>query len=146
MRRQRKDLANTELAAIAPDNPKPQSANVLPTSRVRLNACESALLLHVNAERVRNGLSELKIDRQLQELARQHCRWMAVTGKFKHRRGPVIENIGEGHLSVASVMKSWMASEDHRRNILDPAAKTIGATGYLGKNGKAYWVQEFRRK
>ena len=113
--------------------------------RLQLTTLESVMLARVNAERQRYGLVNLEIDAALQESARKHCRWMATTGTFEHTSGPGIENIGEGQRSAATVIQAWMGSGGHRQNILDPAARIIGVAGYLGQNGKTYWVQQFKR-
>jgi len=42
-------------------------------------------------------------------------------------------------------MTSWMNSEGHRNNILNPNFTHIGV-GYMLKNNTAYWVQLFAKK
>lgn len=48
------------------------------------------------------------------------------------------ENIAQGFNSPESVLKAWLASEGHCRNIMNPAFTEIG----LGKEG-SYWAQSF---
>ncbi len=103
------------------------------------------MLADVNRERSKHKLRALQIDRQLQVLTREHCRWMAETGRLEHSPGSRIENVGEGHVDTLAVFKAWMGTAGHRGNILDPAARVIGVAGYVVEGGKPYWVQRFRR-
>jgi uncharacterized protein YkwD len=48
------------------------------------------------------------------------------------------ENIAQGFNNSESVLKAWLASEGHCRNIMNPAFTEIG----LGKEG-SYWSQSF---
>ncbi len=47
------------------------------------------------------------------------------------------ENIAFGHQDVASVVRGWMDSRDHCKNIMNPAFKEMGA----GEKG-TYWSQK----
>lgn len=46
------------------------------------------------------------------------------------------ENIAFGHPNISSVVQGWMDSEDHCKNIMNPAFKDMGA----GEKG-TYWSQ-----
>lgn len=48
------------------------------------------------------------------------------------------ENIAMGQQTPEEVMKDWMNSEGHRKNIMSPNFTLIGIGYYNG-----YWVQEF---
>ena len=50
------------------------------------------------------------------------------------------ENIAQGQQNADQVMKSWMGSVGHKRNILDNNSTKIGV-GFFG----GYWVQVFGR-
>lgn len=50
------------------------------------------------------------------------------------------ENIAMGYSSPQAVVDAWMASEGHKKNILNSEFKGIGV-GYYVKDGVAYWVQ-----
>jgi uncharacterized protein YkwD len=54
------------------------------------------------------------------------------------------ENIAAGFNTPTEVMRSWMNSDDHRRNILDPKYTHIGV-GYIdgGSQYGTYWTQQF---
>jgi hypothetical protein len=57
----------------------------------------------------------------------------------------VAENIAAGQGSPEAAMNSWMNSEGHRKNLLDPRAKEIGV-GHVFAGGTRYghyWVQNF---
>jgi hypothetical protein len=49
------------------------------------------------------------------------------------------ENIAKGQQKVASMMQSWMDSEGHRRNLLDPRLTHVG----FGRGPRQAWVQVF---
>lgn len=53
------------------------------------------------------------------------------------------ENIAESPFSVSNVIKMWMTSEGHRRNILDPSFKEIGIGIAVGQGGQSYYTQVF---
>lgn len=122
-------------------------AVVLTADDVNLNKCEAAMFKMVNVERVRHGLPKLTIDPVLQSSTRRHCRWMARTGGFKHSDVFGAENIAEGHKSATSAFEAWMTSRGggHKRNILDIRVTRVGVAGYVGRNGKNYYVQQFTR-
>lgn len=52
------------------------------------------------------------------------------------------ENIASGNIDAKEVMKAWMESEGHKRNILDKSYTSVGVGLYI-KNARAYWVQIF---
>lgn len=54
-----------------------------------------------------------------------------------------LENIAAGQQSPQQVVKGWLNSEGHRKNILDPNVTHIGI-GY-DKDGN-YWTQVFIKK
>jgi uncharacterized protein YkwD len=52
------------------------------------------------------------------------------------------ENVAVGQKTPAEVVKAWMDSPPHRKNILDPGFKELGVGGGSGKGGN-YWTQNF---
>jgi uncharacterized protein YkwD len=59
--------------------------------------------------------------------------------KFKGYKSFAIgENIAEGQLSIAEVMKGWFKSEGHCKNLMNPGFKEVGVA--LSND---YWVQDF---
>ncbi|OWR31552.1 hypothetical protein CDO73_07460 [Saccharibacillus sp. O23] len=109
----------------------------------------------VNLERRQAGLKPLVIDAAVARTARLKAIDMSKKQYFDHT-SPTYgspfnmlklqkiayraagENIAAGQRSPESVMKSWMNSEGHRSNILNPNYTSIGAAYYDG-----YWVQLF---
>lgn len=53
------------------------------------------------------------------------------------------ENAAMGQADSASVMAGWMASEGHRRNILDPKFSWIGCGRATSKDLVTYWYCVF---
>ncbi|MEO0670104.1 MAG: CAP domain-containing protein [Pseudomonadota bacterium] len=114
---------------------------------------DPATLQAVNAERAQAGRAALIYDDRLEAVARAHGRDMAQAGFFSHtgsdgsdignrlRRGGVpfcfaAENIAQGQRSLNEVMRGWMGSRGHRRNILDRRAVTVGVARAPGNR----WV------
>ena len=108
-----------------------------------------------NTERAKNGLNLLELDNNLIKSAQGHAEDMYNNSYFSHTSldGRTLsdrilkyskefnfmgENIAKGQNSPKSVIDSWMASQGHRENILNPNYKKIGIGYYKG-----YWVQNF---
>ncbi|MBG9790125.1 CAP domain-containing protein [Brevibacillus laterosporus] len=109
----------------------------------------------VNQERAKAGLKPLSMDKELSKMATDKAKDMAQNNYFDHD-SPTFgspfdmmkqydisfrtagENIAEGQRSAEEVMKDWMGSDGHRRNIMDSSFTKIGVGYYNG-----YWVQEF---
>ena len=109
------------------------------------------VIVQVNAERARYGLSALTKSEELtraagvraQELVRSfsHTRpdgtkWSTVSGTAYG------ENIAKGQATADKVMAAWMSSEGHRANILRESYGSIGVFAYVS-NGVVYWAQLF---
>lgn len=115
-----------------------------------------------NAERQKAGLPPLALNSQLGNAAQNYSQVLAATGCFEHTCGPVPdfadrdaqagytgwstigENIAAGYPTPEAVVSGWMASPEHRANILSPnytetGIGVISGTGTLG----TYWTQEF---
>lgn len=116
-----------------------------------------------NKERAKAGLSPLANNAILGKAARFHAKNMAKNDFFSHDdpqgRGPaqridifgsweafagVGENIAAGRNSVAETCQDWMESPGHRKNILDPAFRAIGAGFAMGDTElRFYYAQAF---
>ena len=111
----------------------------------------------VNAERSDVGLPRYVWDTYLGTAALDHARDMSDNNYFDHRSldgrsfsdrvdeteydgFATGENIAQGQQNADQVMKSWMGSVGHKRNILDNNSTKIGV-GFFG----GYWVQVFGR-
>ena len=123
------------------------------------NFSENILKL-VNEERTKRGLQALYLAYDLQEGAAIRAKELTILYDHTRPNGEpchtvinkkghgVGENIAAGQRSAKDVMKSWMNSSGHRRNILDPQFKELGVGYFLKeddiKGYRHYWVQMFR--
>ena len=118
----------------------------------------AAVVAATNAERRQAGCPELETDSQITAAAQGHASDMAGNDYFAHDSqdgrtfderitdagypSPGGENIAFGQQTGEEVVRAWMGSPPHRRNILDCSFATIGV-GYDGRGD--YWVQDFGR-
>jgi uncharacterized protein YkwD len=108
---------------------------------------ESALLRAMNHARADHGLPALKIDRHLQLAAVAHSREMIASNTFEHGAfgtrmqefnvtySLAGENIawGTGRLAKArAIVAEWLASPEHRRNLLRPTFTRVGVGDLVG--------------
>jgi uncharacterized protein YkwD len=106
-----------------------------------MSPAESALLQVMNGARERAGLSALTIDGRLEEAARAHSREMLSTNTFAHGAfasrmvryhvpGLVAgENLAWGtgyRASARAIVNAWLASPEHRANLLRPSFRLVG--------------------
>ncbi|MFJ5714471.1 CAP domain-containing protein [Neobacillus sp. NPDC093127] len=122
-----------------------------------ISAQEQKVVDLTNQERAKNGLPALKVDLTLSKMAHEKSRDMSANGYFSHT-SPTYgspfdmmkkygityryagENIAMGQRTPEEVVKAWMNSEGHRKNILNPNYNYIGV-GYVSQGN--YWTQEF---
>lgn len=120
-----------------------------------------------NAERASAGLPPLKLVSELTSSARYHaadqaqdayfnhdsydrsgdtlsmaCAWSSRIGSF-YSGSSMAENIAAGYATPEAAVQGWMASDGHRRNILDAGLREIGVGYYAGGPYGRYWVQNF---
>jgi uncharacterized protein YkwD len=110
-----------------------------------LHAIEARVVERTNAQRVRNGLRPLIVDRRLLRSARRHAAWMTNSRSMVHGSDPVAENIAMGQHSSDEVVNTWMNSSGHRANILNPGHTRIGVAAYRTPEGTIFWCQQFLR-
>jgi uncharacterized protein YkwD len=109
----------------------------------------------LNELRVQSGLPQFTHDPKLTACSRDHSQDMQRFGFFDHE-SPVpgkktpwdraekfdveanAENIAQNGRGPSAVIGSWMNSDGHRKNIMNPAYTRIG----IGKVGE-YWTQMF---
>ncbi|MFC8278237.1 CAP domain-containing protein [Streptomyces sp. NPDC057271] len=112
----------------------------------------------VNERRRAAGLPALRTDERLRQSSRAHSSDMAARGFFSHDAPggispadrmraagypePAAENIAMGQPSAATVVREWMNSPAHRRNILLDGITTIGVGIHFGHGGP-WWTQNF---
>ena len=109
------------------------------------NATETAIFNKVNQIRT------LKEDASLDSAA--SVRASEITDKFSHTRPDGSdwytvnedvmygENLAEGYKTADDVVDAWMASPDHKANILK-ADYTTMSVSMTPKDGRNYWAQE----
>jgi hypothetical protein len=117
------------------------------------------MLCLVNKERTRRGLKPLGIDPKLTKCAQQHSDDQARRRKMSHNGSngsspsqrvkksgynyrSTGENVAYGQKSMEAVMKDWMNSPGHRRNILDPKFTSFGS-GVAYSGSTPYYTQDF---
>lgn len=119
------------------------------------------VLALVNQERAKNGLSALAWGTTCENAAMVRAR--EIMTSYSHTRpdgsafdtacpvpatgGKAGENLNAGNAAVSpeTVVASWMASPDHRANILDPSFKYVSVGFIFDPNStyKTYWSQYF---
>lgn len=116
------------------------------------NNTEAEVIAKVNDIRVANGLNALRYDASLEATADVRANELNV--RFSHTRpdgsdwytvNPDLmygENLADGYNTADAVVNAWMASPEHKANILKPDFTTV-AVSTVVKNGKTYWAQEF---
>ena len=112
-----------------------------------LTQAEASLLNAMNEARAQRGLAPLRMDPRLEGAARRHSGTMLrsgslVHGAFVHRirtagvRAPrIAENLawGVGGLSAArAVVSMWLASPEHRANLLYAGYRSVGVGALTG--------------
>jgi len=115
----------------------------------------------INKIRAAKGLKRLRVMPRLSAAARNHSTNLARSGSLNHTgfsqridaaRIPGLHTAGEnvayitgcGPSSAKVIVKMWMASAPHRRNILSPSFRMIGAGAALrGRCGATFATAEF---
>jgi uncharacterized protein YkwD len=122
----------------------------------------TSLLQAVNQTRVAHGLRPLRVDRTLVRAARSHSTEMLRGNFFAHGDfhgrmvafhviGPVAgENLAWGngpYASASSIISEWLASPEHRANLLHAGWTRIGigiSRGtFLGNGGSSVVTADF---
>lgn len=117
------------------------------------------VIARTNEVRVLAGCEALTVDQELMIVSVRQSHYMAATGDFGHTgwRGSTFEtrsravgyhhvaaeNIAWGYARAAEVVEAWMASPEHRRNIVNCEARSFGAGVQRAANGTLYWTQVF---
>lgn len=135
-------------SAIAATCTLPQETHVL----------SQQVLQEVNALRVQHGLAALHWDDRLTHAAQLKACELARTRKFAHDardvkrriraadcrfRGPLAENLGHGYLSAQMAARRWLASEEHRVNMMHPRVRATGFAWMPEPQGGGYWVMMY---
>lgn len=144
----------TEPSSTGPSSTETTKAPAAATD----DSAAAQVLALVNAERADAGCAPVKVDARLTESAQRHSQDMAEQDYFSHASkdgrsfadrieaagypSPAAENIAKGQRSAEQVMRAWMKSPGHRKNILDCSLTALG-TGVVTDGW--YWTQNFGR-
>lgn len=125
------------------------------------------ILVLINQERAKSGLSQLILDDDVSDIARDYSERMAKENFFAHidvEGNGILERaktarlknwskIGENLFSVigeanynAFAVKNWMKSPTHRQNILNKEWTTTGIGIAKSKDGEIYITQIFIKR
>lgn len=133
------------------------------TGYVANSVLENAIIVLTNTRRVLAGCRPLRVNANLRYAARKHSKYQAMYNRMSHqlpgeprlgrritlagytRWTRVAENVAGGFSSAKLVMRAWMASAGHRRNITDCSLREIGV-GVVLRGLKPYWTQNFGRR
>jgi uncharacterized protein YkwD len=124
----------------------------------RLNRRRDRVINLTNAQRTASGLADLQTSVELTDSAQRYADHLAVDGNFSHTDGSVLasrvsatgyryqflgENLALGQRSAHSVVAAWMASPDHRANMLDPRFTQMGVGIATRSDGQIVWCIDF---
>lgn len=134
------------------------AAGLSPTARQ-----EKKVIAKTNAHRKRKGCAPLVESWQLRRAARWHSARMASHRTMSHqlpgeaplgvrvRRAGyknwtrIGENIAVGQRWAGQVVRAWMNSPGHRRNMLNCTYRQVGV-GKVHRHGRVWWTQVLGRK
>ncbi|MDV2582470.1 SafA/ExsA family spore coat assembly protein [Alkalibacillus haloalkaliphilus] len=128
--------------------------------KTEVKSIEDEVIRITNEMRQQHGLQPLEGDWQLSRVARYKSRDMRDQNYFSHQSPTygspfdmieqfnvsyqrASENIAAGQQNPRSVVDSWMNSQGHRENILDPNMTHIGVGYAEGGQYRHYWTQMF---
>ena len=156
-------VAGCASAAVRGDSPSTGKRTAPPTrpghDEPDLASLRAEVVEAHNQIRAAAKLPALEVSQRLQAAAQAHARDMAARGKMSHvgSRGtrPIDrikaqgypyrragENIASGYHTVDQLMKGWMNSPRHKRNILGGFSQ-IGVGCAIAEDGKRYWCVTF---
>jgi uncharacterized protein YkwD len=104
---------------------------------------ESQVVERTNEARAKASADVLVVDCRLMASARRHARRMARELSLRHSSDPVGENVAVGPKTADDAVVVWLGSPGHRANILNRGYRRVGVAGFIGQDGRAYWVQQF---
>jgi uncharacterized protein YkwD len=105
-------------------------------------------LLH-NIERGKRDLPQFMFDSDLDEYAQKHAEWMAQRRSLTHSKLKGLkyryrgENIAYNQKTEEEVVKAWMNSRGHKKNILNPNFTHVGFGAAKNRKGQIYWCAVF---
>jgi uncharacterized protein YkwD len=145
--------SNTVTEAAVPSAEPAEAVEVDPVAQFK-----AEVIRLVNLEREKAGLAALKeletlfpiADVRAQEAAvsfshtrPNNTRCFTIFGENNLKYKAAGENLAYGFRTPESVVKAWMASEGHRKNIMNPNYSFIGIGYYENESGRVYCSQLF---
>ncbi len=136
------------------------------TARIARVSVRDQVIELTNEIRVARGCDPLSKNAALSKSAQRHTKRMANAGRggtLSHQlpgeaslgtrvtragyRGWTLigENVANGSATPAAVLRAWMHSRPHRRNILKCRYQDLGVGYAVSANGTPYWTQDFGR-
>lgn len=72
-----------------------------------------------------------------------HDLWWDVIERVGLDNRAAAENIAMGYRDPEDVVRAWMNSPGHRRNILEPDYRVMGVAAAIDDDGDTWWAQIF---
>ncbi|MEY4982370.1 MAG: hypothetical protein RIR62_636 [Pseudomonadota bacterium] len=127
-----------------------------------LETARAEVLAAINAIRAGQGLAALRADARLQAAAQGHACDSAAAGRMDHISPDgrtmqdrvdatgydwrqLAENIAYGQPSGTEVVRTWLQSPPHRKNMMMRAARDAGVGAAVQPDGKIHWVLNLGR-
>lgn len=158
-------------AAVAPLSAQPVAVRTMAAPELGIAPArllvqlllEQRVLRLTNRHRVAKGCAPLRSNSLLRRSSRGHSVTMARHEEMSHRLpgeprfttritragytswNLVAENVARGFDSPEAVVRAWMASPSHRRNMLDCRLRDLGV-GVVLSGGQLWWTQNFGRR
>jgi uncharacterized protein YkwD len=121
-----------------------------------LAAAESSPAGLISEFRLKHGAGRVVMDATLNRIALEQAKAMAARDKLDHevlgafggriapsRAGRAAENIAYGYDSFEKTLDQWIASTDHRKNLLLANASRVGiASATSATSHRTYWAME----
>jgi uncharacterized protein YkwD len=155
------DAQTGELAIFSAQPKKPGRRRIPEMDHDEIMRTAREVAYIVNRERNALGIKELWYDDRVGDAAMIRAEELmllmshdrpdgrvcgSVLDDMRIRHSAWGENIAFGHMNAQEVVQSWMGSEGHRENILNPKFRAIGVGVYQEpERGRFYWVQLFIR-
>ena len=147
------------VAAIGCPQPTPPVAPVVEVE-LAVGPFNDRILAEILAIHNANRSEPLAMNDQLNIAAQKHATWMAKnqrmshTGEGRSKPGTRIkaagyswttygENVAYGQATPAEVMRVWLNSPGHRRNIKSTAFNEIGIGRAISSSDRIYWCVTF---
>ena len=122
-----------------------------------INGLENEILSLVNIHRESIGLNRVSVLTPAYSEASNHTKYMIEQGKISHDNfnersrtlmstasaKVVLENVGAGYTTAGSLMKAWLNSELHRKNIENPSVQFMGVSAQKSVSGSNFYTQIF---